>query len=457
MNFGCDLDTFNKRVTCSFRDQKWSGILELKKNHYPRLILDESTSDSTEPLSNGNIDQLLCVTNSGVSYTLLDSSIRDSFVTPKFIIEGEKPSKIYSFALELDQLDTLLYPCKTFKKNAEKIPTPILSPSFSSNFTFKEEQYGIKSFTKMQTSSTADSFQCWNHTRLCVTPKNKKDINYQDIEPLAEQLKILFSILAAYPLSIEAIEIETTPNRPLASFYFPSFHPNIFPMQTHWDCLCDTQLLFDTPLLWDNIFKKYFSCDHFQNTWNALYSMLYFQGPWEFRIAHFVMILDSYCSSEFKKTHTKEEQDKKLTSKIKKILTKQLIQNNKNPSNKCIKKIKKEKIGAPFEYKFQLIKEKELKDILGIIPFNENDFTCLKKIRNKVAHCCPQEESTSHNKSQIDTQTQKLITILFYLAFKDLGLTHFQFLHCLSKTDNTMFRFPGLDLACIKRQLKQQK
>ena len=177
-------------------------------------------------------------------------------------------------------------------------------------------------------------------------------------------------------------------------------------------------------------------------SWLRLSSMKRYQDFWEYEVAAYVFILDSYVDAKTKSLPKKTKNSS--TNKIEKL--KARLQTS---SSTFTQQQKDELIALTTEIfgskehsfldKYLHVVSQVDKDVIKIINLKDDDFKYLKRFRDDVAHGHPLNVDGSLS-SNIPQLTDRLSLLLTYFAFLDFGLTSQDFIGCMSQTWNQIVR-----------------
>jgi len=175
----------------------------------------------------------------------------------------------------------------------------------------------------------------------------------------------------------------------------------------------DGILSTDWSLIFDNYYKSKFS----SYLWPRFSGMINFEGFWEYEIFGYVSFVDRYCKIYCEGKNLKKEE-------------------------------------AYFNVKLKFIISEMNQDIINILNLSEQDFKHIKKIRDEVAHC---DELSLHKKSGDITYEMslksKLVLLLTYWFFKDVGLSDKEFMFSLRSSLHPTTRQARINAEQLDRAL----
>lgn len=263
------------------------------------------------------------------------------------------------------------------------------------------------------------------------------DFTLCNFRSIITSLCTLFSILLAQPVSVISVRVRSKSGQGLP-VYFP-----------HYEKIEDTDNRLDGRMRfllkrhlfdenWQTIAQSFFNSNLRDPSWLRLSSMKRYRDFWEYKVAAYVFILDSYV--DFKTKVLPKKANNSATYKIDTLkarlqamhstLTQQL--------NDEIVAIATEIFGTKdhtFREKYQHVVSQVDANVIKIVNLTDDNFTDLKRFRDDVAHGNPLNVEGALS-SHIPQLTEKLSLLLTYFAFLDFGLTSQNFIACLSQTWN---------------------
>ncbi|MBL3963094.1 hypothetical protein H3O04_11345 [Burkholderia sp. KCJ3K979] len=268
--------------------------------------------------------------------------------------------------------------------------------------------------------------------------ENSKDaLTLSKLRSIITGLCTLFSILLARPVSIISIRVRGKGGKGF-SVYFP-YYEKTPDSDGHEDSGMRFLLkrnLFDQN--WQTIAQSFFNSDLLDPSWLRLSSMKRYRDFWEYKVAAYVFILDSYV--DFKTKLLPKKTNKSATYKIEALKGRLLTLQSTPTEQQCNEfvALATEIFGAKdytFREKYQHVVSQVDDDVIKIVNLTDNNFSDLKRFRDDVAHGNPINVDGAIL-SKIPQLTDKLSLLLTYFAFLDFGLTSRDFIDCLSRTWN---------------------
>lgn len=263
----------------------------------------------------------------------------------------------------------------------------------------------------------------------------KFDLSLSNIHSIITGLCALFSILLAQPVSVIRVRARGESGGGL-SVYFPHYET----IDGIGDPLDDRMRFFFKRHLfdenWQTIAQSFFNSQLRDPSWIRLSSMKRYQDFWEYKVAAYVFILDSYV--DFKSKALPKKSVKSATLKIDTFNSH--LQKLQSPLSREqsieIMGFVTDIFGTKrhdFREKYEYVVSQVDVDAIKVINMTHENFADLKQFRDDVAHGKPLnvDHAVFAHMPQL---TEKLSLLLTYFAFLDFGLTSQHFIACLSQT-----------------------
>jgi hypothetical protein len=263
---------------------------------------------------------------------------------------------------------------------------------------------------------------------------------------LSHDIRQLFSLLTALPLSIEYVWfIDKEEGRGRKSFYFCTISGRK-PFEYPHESLIHPSLIFENNS-WGKVFNNYFSQNNFKEIWYRLPSLFSYEGIWDYELLGYVSILDSYCQGYASK------KSKKLNKKNYNNLKKRLItiiddysaEIGNNYDNvmesfrsgiECIKNTDL----PTFKEQFESMMEDINIGFRKVINFSLDEFRIIKRIRDLAAHGQKIDTQDDKDISFEYRIMDKLRILLMYLVHRDFGFSAIDFSKFTMRSSNKFIR-----------------
>lgn len=432
-------------IKFNLNEIEYIGTLYLSSDTIPSISINTSEINFHEDVTDLPAFTCINIKNNAI-YTIHFATLCRGVIHFKYLTTGD------SLAINANRLDIYLSGLSEwigdfYISDRELSQTNISlnwnCDSFSENFTFNNQTYHISNKRNLKTHHKKDEININVIDSISILKVNSSfTLNEADI--LIHEVRNLFSILTGYALSIKHGRLLDETNNKSSSIWLDCIKYKIKPLKSHHQSLTRFFYLIQENLF-RNIMQNYFKSPNFRKIWNRLVPTLYENTHqcWEFSILGTVVILELYCEKVSK------GQGHKLSSikyhRLKEILRaaihsfkaeSELSIDDENIVDNISFAIENLRNTSHFSLneKFEYLMHDLNPEIIKAIGFNSVDFTLIKKIRNCVAHGKPYEPTKEKDVTHEFKMKDRLTTLLFYFALRDLGFSDKQIAQCLSKT-----------------------
>jgi Apea-like HEPN len=215
------------------------------------------------------------------------------------------------------------------------------------------------------------------------------------------------------------------------------------------DAVIDASYLNENNL-WARVFQSFYDqkpYKRFKGMWSRFFGVMAHDGYWEHGIFSCVSLLEAYCSGYCR------DFDESLPEEVFNALVKSyksLIDEHKNKSDNLSPAIfdgLKGLLGnsrntkyPTFNMKFDKLIEDTPREIIESIGITKDDFKHIKEIRDKVAHAGTPRTRDQRDITHEETIKSKLMVLIMYYLYKDLGFNKNDFINFISKRFNKILR-----------------
>lgn len=455
-------EAFEARVKLSIEsaERELHAVLKIKENKLPLLDFDcfSSEYNGSLELSESEKQKIKCKSELK-TYTLINCETNGDIIYPRYIIEGDTDDNFNGIEISLSGFSTWFDQYTHFKITESEIKKKIPDNKFDEIVTINDERYQISSNYCCNIKNVEKrNFIVSEYTTIKLLKLNGC-VSACEAEELSHEIRRLFSLLLALPLSIEYIWLIDKDSDSRRPFYFASTGgTKVDPFNSPRESFIHPMMIFKNSM-WSEVFNSYFSPPtrkSFQTIWSRLPSLFSYAGAWEYELLGHVSILDSYCDFYSKK------KGKKLKSADYKELKKSLIdmidQYSKKLDNDYFDVLESFKNGVnaigntsipTFKEKFYCLLSGIDDDIRSVISFSNEEFAAIKNIRDAAAHGMPVETRDGRNLSFEFAIKDKLLVLLMYLVYRDFGFSSVDFCICLNETFSKFVL--NADINSIKR------
>lgn len=385
----------------------------------------------------------------GRKITTLNNDIYNSYIYPQYLIQGhDLPDQYSGFLLRLSNVSEWLLGWSSFNMNDGFLSKEIPKEVFSVSVTKPD---GVK----LKISS---AFQC------SVTPsKTQQDIteveefyyievkyltpqSIECIEKEAHHLRRLFSYILGSPLNTEKLVL-TKEERQFQLVFTDSKTEGI--INSPVDVIIDASYL-SKDNRWEKVFQSFYQHQahkRFKGIWSRYFGLMSHNGYWDYGIFGCVSLLEAYCSIHCGKID-ESLPDNEFNAIIKAY--EHLIDAHKDKSSNPLSVIfdglkglwgNNRNTKYPiFSTKFDKLIEDTPREVVESIGLTKTDFAHIKSIRDKVAHGGSPKTKDQRDISYEIKIENKLMVLMMYYLYRDLGFNQDDFIHFLTRRFNKILR-----------------
>lgn len=392
-------------------------------------------------------------TKEGQHFTLFNCEADDHLLYAGFIVCGNVKSDISEFHVKYAQLsDWFLHGQYITGELGESVSWNNPSPQLSITIKVAGEDFSLKTETFSSLTKRGEDHVIHEHTRFIF----KRDAGVFLVDELREksfELSTLLSLLTATPVSIANVWACFDVGYPMPT-YFPAFKEidGGSLSRVYWtSCLTQRHSLDDK---WQSIFERFYISNYRKTSWVRLAGMQRYEGFWEFKILGYVSLLDEYVSTyaEIANQKVTKVENKKVTrfKEQIKLLNKPLDKTQIHDVETLIESIFVTSRELTFKEKYDYAKSLTDESIRRVINLTDDDFSLIKRIRDKVAHgAAPDLSDTSYQ--ELHNIVEKIALLMTYWAHSDLGFLPSDFATSLKHTHNRLQFNKGLDKIHLDR------
>lgn len=392
-------------------------------------------------------------TKEGRHFTLFKCEIDDHILYAGFIVCGNVKTSISEFHVKYAELsDWFLHGQYIAGELGKGVSWKNQSPQLSITIKMADEDFSLKTETFCSLTKSGEDHVIHEHTRF-VFERAGGVFSIDELREKSLELSTLLSLLTATPVSIANVWVGFGGGYAIPT-YFPAFKKigEGSSSGAYWlSCLTQRHSLDDK---WQSIFERFYASDYRKTSWVRLAGMQRYEGFWEFKILGYVSLLDEYVSSYAKIANQKvTKADNEKVTKFKKQI--KLL---RNPLDKAqiedveslIESIFVTSRELTFREKYDYAKSLTDESIRRVINLTDDDFSLIKRIRDKIAHgAAPELADTSYRELHIIVE--KIALLMTYWAHSDLGFSSSDFAASLKYTHNRLQFNQGLDKIHLDR------
>ncbi|NWB31173.1 HEPN domain-containing protein [Pseudomonas gingeri] len=409
--------------------------------------------DSNFRASQKELPILKARTKEGRQFTLFNCEIDDRLLYARFIVCGDVKADISEFHVKYAELsDWFLHGQYITGELGESVSWNNPSPQLSITIKMADQDFSLKTETFSSLTKRGEDHVIHEHTRF-VFERACGVFSVDELREKSLELSTLLSLLTATPVSIANVWVRSGVGYPIPT-YFSAFKKigEGSSSGAYWlSCLTQRYSLDDK---WQSIFERFYASDHRKTSWVRLAGMQRYEGFWEFKILGYVSLLDEYVSNYAKIANqkvTKSENEKVTRFKKQiKLLKTSLDKDQIEDVETLIESIFVTSRELTFREKYDYAKSLTDENIRRVINLTDDDFSLIKRIRDKIAHgAAPELADTSYRELHIIIE--KIALLMTYWAHSDLGFSPSDFAASLKYTHNRLQFNQGLDKVHLDR------
>ena len=394
--------------------------------------------------------------------TTLKNTLYESFIYPQYLVNGHNVPKTFDgFLVRLSFVSEWLLRWSGTERIDDSFvinfPKEIFSIKIKKPDGSLAEVLSSPSISTKKSKDKRDVTEVEQFYYIEIKYEKSKKIEYMMND--AQHLRRLFSFILGTPIDIEEFLLKSNGRNISVLFN------NSLSYEKTWspvNAIIDASNL-DSKNLWGTIFNSFFSpksYKRFEGIWSRFFGVMAHDGYWDYGVFGCVSLLEAYCSihcsdiderlpddvfaqlSEsyigFISNHEKEVgSHPEIFSGLKGMLGKS--RNTRFPT---------------FDMKFDKLIADTPKVIVDAINLTPEEFKHIKDIRNKVAHGGSPSLLIEGDISHEMMIKSKLMVLIIYYIYKDLGLDENYFVLFLYRRFNPILRYANLNDEAIDKASK---
>jgi len=427
------------------------GKLNIEPSSFPKLIIEKS-DNHIEHYEHFEIDSnIQCKEISGNnSFTLHECECYFGIIYPKAVTNGNVEHKSKKVEVYLTGISTWFERFRSFEFKGDFLKRDISIEKFKVDFSYDGMNYTIENDRNVSVTNGLTTNHIIDiHHKLCIT-KNDGIYTFIEIKNLTRKIRDLFSIILGASLSITHINIcSLDSSAKHNSLYIPFYNYEENPLKNWHESFCSYDAICEWNL-WSIIINNFFKNDTFENVWNRLIPIYADKiNYWEYKVLSHVVTLEMYCAkiSEGKGEKLSKEVFKELKEHLKNATQSFINKQKRSASDLKILESIQNGINGLKNTTHPTLKEKYEYLLLGIDPairdiisFTNEDFIIIKKLRDSVAHGLSYQTAIPGNITKEMGIASRLLILLMYLAFRELGFSDEQFSLCLYRSHSPLLK-----------------
>ncbi|EGM70495.1 HEPN domain-containing protein [Shewanella sp. HN-41] len=444
-------EEYRHTVKFSLDCEEYTGVLSINASQILNLVIHTDKHDLLFADEDRVINlPIICYEiGSRKTFTLHQSELqRGGQITCRYITTGSLLSNdIDQFEVHLTGISTWFERLRTTEITDTELKRNTAIDKFLVDFTYQKNDYSIENHRYVSSPTTTPTEHLIQIEDCFIIKKKNDKFTLREVEKLTLEIRNLFSLLLGYSLSIKNLYVFSSSKRhDYKSIIFSSIIFEKIPFKNHHDTLCHYNNVSGWEL-WETIITNYFKVKSFRTIWNRL--VVSFSNSrteiWQYRILSVVVTLEMYCEQESKGKGHKLNRAKfnELRSQLNDTLQTFIESNEFSEDEKLvIDGIEsvitnlKNTSHPTLQHKYDFLMSKTSNDIKEAISFSNSDFDVLKRLRNSVAHGLDYKTVIDGEITKEVQLKDRLLVLLMYFVFRELGFSDTQIAQNMSKTFN---------------------
>lgn len=294
-------------------------------------------------------------------------------------------------------------------------------------------------------------------------------LSTEEVVELAHKTRMLFSIILGFPIDIESIW-DRPRNGARSEVYFVNTTKADDPFEYRQYCFTQSSELFRENA-WPRLLQSFYgeSSSRILDIWSRMPGLLEGHGNWEQQILAHVSLVDRYSdqlsqrhdvkftTSEWKATRRRiklafrssievDNESQLLSAPADPLLVDSISSQIDELANTRLR---------TFRRRFEIAIRQTPRSVQKIVALSTNDFTHIKKIRDKVAHGDIPETRDGRNVTDEFRITGKLYVLLLYWCFRGLGFSDDAFTGFLTNSLSPIVQRASLDNLSLDRETQR--
>lgn len=453
-NHNPDLKNFDVELYHDQLGRLGSGVLSFGGNQCACVNLLISDNALELRTDDAKFDLVKAVTNEGSTFCLCDCKANGITLYADYVIDGDlKEAAVDSISVRYSDVSEWFLHWRTIDGSVGKTLNWTQIPKdINVSVETDNEHFDLRSAYCSSHRQLGEDLVLHEHVEFIFSAKASK-FNLADVKAKTHELSCLLSILLAYPATIISVVVSQGSGCSYR-IYFPTFER---PERAKDDGKFWIQCFIQQPALdgrWQSIFDHYYQSKYRKVCWVRLSGMQRYDGFWEYKVLGYVSLLDSYLNIRFDRVSPSESLPPS-SKKIRKFLhdlTQEFPTMLSDERDKIVEIANRafSSTTLSFSNKYRLAIEEADIDIIKIINLSEDEFSLIKKVRDRVAHGDDHGLEQEQFPTVIRAQA-KIALLLTYWAFLDFGFMAQEFIACLEKTHSNLKLAAMIDSVYMQR------
>lgn len=428
-----------------------NATLAFGKRNFVRLKFEGH--DVGGDLAYGKIYDVLKVrTIDGELFTLFDCKCYGFYCYAYYVVIGDVGDKFKAIQVRFSDVSEWFMQWQRIVGNVgEELAWKNAPDQISAYVKTSDEEFSINTEIVSSYKKAGENYLINQHI-VFIFESISATFCPEDIKNKSHEIANLFSILLAHPISAISARVSEDGDRWYVA-YFPTFKRakrDVHDRGFHIRCFASMSMLEGK---WQSLIEHYYKSAYREISWTWLAGMQRYKGFWQYKVLGHVAILDKYVSQFSKDQVVATRPSKDGMRKLRNVLERMVEQLTDTQRNEVLALVDKSLSGSRElnfgeEYKFAV--EHSDSDVIRIINISDDDFSHIKKVRDKIAHG-DAVTIVTNDLSKESGILDKITLLLTYWAFMDFGLTKADFLKCMTGNHSRLSLNPALDKVHLER------
>ncbi|AJJ61418.1 HEPN domain-containing protein [Yersinia aldovae] len=439
------VDELEENIDIELPDGKTiDGELKISSDRFPSIDSGSyflKRSDLLPSKKNG-LGFIKCASKKNI-YHCYGDEIWMNIFNPKYIVQIDHDATFSGIEVALTGVSAWLNDglgCTCLENEvSKKFPTN----KIYEKITINEQKFIVTSehYYSTKTEGTITTIKEYQTIKIV---KQNGSLTLKELDNLACDIKIIFSLLLVGELSFKSIKLIEANTSKSFPFYFLELSSKKEPFSSNRYCFTSASELFNNNC-WKGIFHGYFCRKNKynrENIWPRIVNMFSYDGFWEYDILGVVSILDAYSQKIYgRKKYINFTECPEIKAKLEPIIEK--LKNDSSHDKAALElldriseTIKETKRDVTLTDRVQNYFSTLDESIIKILNFTDDEFDLIKKVRNCAAHGSVINDKLKGKIQIVFSVRDKILIFLIYSAYIELGFAPLDFYNFLKKTMN---------------------
>jgi hypothetical protein len=424
------------------------GELSFGNGGWPTLHLEQSMTPPK--LTDGEAyPKLTATTDTGEVLSLIACAYHGRSVLAEAMIEGDPGEAFRGICIRLvDVSEWFLSGRNLVSRDAST--TSAQSGPIDVAIRAGENSFSLRS-TVVSASETQGNQAGEDYVRFTFEP-HKNPFGMEDVRLKCRELSGLISLLLAQVIDVQTVWV-IGESAQLHATYFPHFNRKQ-DQRKGWfipRCLIQRNRLDGQ---WQQVIENYYRSPFREVAWARMAGMLRYDSFWEYRVIGYFSMLDGVMEERLRGQSIPRVPParRKIDEFIRRAghLAEPLSSGQLSRLVGIVKEMfsKSDSVGA----RYRLATAASDRRVMSVINISDDDLETITEIRNQIAHGGALKLPEGGPETLM-LLVDKVVVLLTYWAYVDLGFSDDVFLKCLHASHNPLLRDDRIDRFLLDREL----